>query len=191
VENFAPFGVTICGIDDLAGHRGTGASHVLSILDPAWPVPEAFGTYGEHARLELRFHDVIDESPGVIAPSAEHVGQILAFGRELMAEAGGGAHLLVHCHAGVSRSTASMALILAQALPDVPPAAIFQHILRTRPPAWPNLRILEFGDALLSRRGAIVAAVAELYRAQLRRRPELAGDMETGGRAREVAAALA
>jgi hypothetical protein len=36
-------------------------SHVVSILDPEWPVPEVFGTFGEHAKLGLRFHDIIDE----------------------------------------------------------------------------------------------------------------------------------
>ncbi len=54
-----PFGMTVCGIEELAGHCSTGASHVLSILDPAFPVPEAFGTFGEHKKLELRFDDII------------------------------------------------------------------------------------------------------------------------------------
>jgi hypothetical protein len=36
---------------------------VLSILDPDWPVPEAFGSFGEHKKLELRFHDVIEGKP--------------------------------------------------------------------------------------------------------------------------------
>ena len=33
----------MCGIEELAGHGSTGASHVLSIPDPDHPVPEAFG----------------------------------------------------------------------------------------------------------------------------------------------------
>jgi len=37
-----------------------GASDVVSILDPDWPVPSAFGACGEHQRLELRFDDVIE-----------------------------------------------------------------------------------------------------------------------------------
>jgi len=39
----APFGITICGIEELTEHCVADVSHVLSILDPAWPVPEAFG----------------------------------------------------------------------------------------------------------------------------------------------------
>jgi hypothetical protein len=45
-----PFRITVCGIEELAGHGGRGVSHVLSILDPDWPVPEAFGSFGEHRK---------------------------------------------------------------------------------------------------------------------------------------------
>jgi len=183
-----PTTLTVCGIDELPSHSTVGVTHVLSILDPDWPVPDAFGTFGEHHRLELRFHDVIEDVPGMLPPQSHHVEQLLAFGRDLPAEPGGG-HLLVHCHAGVSRSTASMILIVAQARPREPAADIAAEILRIRPQAWPNLRIIEMGDALLHRRGEIVAAVKTLYGTQLRRRPDLAKAMTDGGRGREVLAA--
>lgn len=191
MEFRAPFGLTVCGIEELAGHCQGGASHVLSILDPHWPVPEAFGGFGEHAKLELRFDDVIEEVPGTVPPTGEHVAAVLGFGRRLVAEANGEAHLLVHCHAGVSRSTASMALILAQALPQAPAEQVFGEVLRIRPQAWPNLRIVELGDAMLGRDGALVAAAAGLYRRQLTARPELAAGMHQAGRGREVAAGRA
>jgi hypothetical protein len=70
MDTIAPFRITVCGIEELTDHRETGASHVLSILDPDRPVAEAFGSFGEHKKLELRFHDVIEEEAGR-APSAE------------------------------------------------------------------------------------------------------------------------
>jgi predicted protein tyrosine phosphatase len=187
MDIIVPFSITICGLEELPGHCEAGVSHVLSILDPEWPVPEAFGAFGEHAKLELRFHDVIEEhGGGVIAPQPEHVGELLAFGHRLQRDE----HLLVHCHAGVSRSTASMALVLAQACPDVPAVVIFEEVLRIRPRAWPNLRIVEFGDALLGRNGALVAAVAEVYRKQLASRHYVTEEMRSGGHGREVDAAM-
>lgn len=179
-----PFRPSICGLDELAGHAG--ASHVLSILDPEHPGAAAFAGFGAHQRLELRFHDIIEETPGMIAPGGEHAAAVLEFGRGLGAAPGG---LLVHCHAGISRSTASMALILAQARPDLPAEAVLQGILGIREKAWPNLRLLELGDALLGRGGALPAAAAAIYRHQLRIRPHLDGVMRKAGRGREVDAA--
>lgn len=184
-----PFGITICGIAELAEHCSTGASHVLSILDPDYPVPEAFGAFGEHQKLEVRFHDIVDETPGLLLPQPEHVERILALGRDLVAEPLATAHLLVHCHAGISRSTASMALILAQALPETLADTILLMVHGTREKAWPNLRLVEIGDAMLGRNGTLVEATHTLHRLQLERRPHLAEFMELGGRGREVAAA--
>jgi predicted protein tyrosine phosphatase len=188
VDRIAPFRITICGIEELAGHCEAGASHVLSILDPAWPVPDAFGAYGEHERLELRFHDAIEDVPGTLPPREGDVARLLAFGRDLIAEPPEGAHLLVHCHAGISRSTAAMTLILAQARPGASARDILGEVLRIRPKAWPNLRIIEMGDAMLARNGEVVAAAAEVYRRQLETYPHLAELMTQGGRGREVAA---
>lgn len=191
MNTIAPLRISICGIEELAGHCEQGVSHVLSILDPDWPVPEAFGVFGEHAKLELRFHDVIEQrDASVIAPRPAHVADLLAFGHDLLAEPPSMAHLLVHCHAGVSRSTASMALILAQAQPDLPAERILDEVLRIRPQAWPNLRLIEIGDAQLGRDGALVAATAKAYRTQLARQPSFALQMRAGGRGREVDLAI-
>ena len=189
VETIAPFRISVCGIEELTGHCETGVSHVLSILDPEWPVPEAFGAFGEHEKLELRFHDVIEAAPGVVPPREEHVTALLLFGRDLAAQPPPSAHLLVHCHAGISRSTATMALVLAQTLPHLPADRIMAEILRIREKAWPNLRLIEMGDAALGRGGTLVAAAHEVYRLQLDARPHLAGFMEQAGRGREVRAA--
>ena len=189
MDRMAPFRITVCGLDELANHCETGASHVLSILDPDWPVPEAFGSFGEHEKLELRFHDVIEEDAGMVPPRQDDVARVLTFGRDLMKEPRNDAHLLVHCHAGISRSTASMALILAQPLPALSAREVMQEVLRIRPKAWPNLRMIEFGDTMLDRNGEIVAAAVEVYRLQLEIRPHLAEFMTLGRRGREVAAA--
>jgi len=191
MDTIAPFRITICGIEELEGHNAAGVTHVLSILDPEWPVPEAFGGFAEHERLELRFHDVIEDTERLQGPREAHVEQLLGFGRDMMAEPPPGAHLLVHCHAGVSRSTASMTLILAQALPQRSAAEILAEVLRIRDKAWPNLRILEIGDAMLGRGGALVAAAHPVYARQLARRPWLAEEMTRMSRAREVEAGQA
>jgi predicted protein tyrosine phosphatase len=187
---FVPFDLTVCGLAELPGHCEVGVSHVLSILDPGTPKPTAFGTYGEHDRLELRFHDIIEEIAGMIPPQREHVERVLDFGRSLQAEPRPSAHLLVHCYAGISRSTASMVLMLTQARPDRPAEDAMAQVRRIRPQAWPNLRIIEMGDALLGRDGELVTAVRKHYGLVLEQRPDFGGQMIAMGREREVDAAL-
>jgi predicted protein tyrosine phosphatase len=186
-NGLTPFRVTICGIDELPAHGARGVTHVLSLLDPDWPPLAAFGLYAPHRRLELRFNDVIDPRPGYVMPERADVEQLLAFGRDLAATPS--AHLLVHCHAGVSRSTAAAIVIVTQARPRRPAADAVRAVVAYRPRAWPNLRIIELGDELLGAGGEVVAAVAAHYRAALRRDPWLADTMTEAGRAREVALA--
>jgi predicted protein tyrosine phosphatase len=182
-----PYELTICGIDELAGHCAGGVTHILSILDPGWPEPEPLNTFEVSRRLKLRFHDVIDPRSGWIAPEPWDVELLLAFGRDLTASRD--THLLIHCHAGVSRSTAAAILVMAQTSPDRAANELLQEVVRRRPRAWPNLRILELGDEILGRRGEIVEAARAHYRRALEREPWLAEAMIEGGRGREVAAA--
>ena len=184
-----PFQLTICGIQELAGHAEARISHVLSILDPDEMEPAAFGSYGEHARLELRFHDVIEDTAGIQAPQPQHVKQILDFGRDVLRDPEALRHLLVHCHLGISRSTAAMTLLLAQAQPEASARDILRQVVSIREKAWPNLRILTFGEQQLGRPGTFSTAVAEVYRNQLQRRPELRSFFEANGRGREIALA--
>ena len=52
--------LTICGLEELTSHSDRGVSHVLSILDPGWPEPEAFWSFDPHHRTTLHFHDDIE-----------------------------------------------------------------------------------------------------------------------------------
>ncbi len=135
----SPFKITIGGIDELVDHSNANVTHVLSILDPTTPEPDAFGEFGEHARLELRFHDVIEEFvPGYDAPQPHHIEALLAFGRDLMREPEGQAHLLVHCHMGISRSTAAAFITLCTVRPERDEGEMAQMLRRASSIATPN-----------------------------------------------------
>ena len=83
--------LTICGISELSDQRERSVTHVLSILDPDHPDPEAFEAYDPHHRTILRFHDIINPIPGMILPAPEHVEAILRFGDEVgEGQSGGG-----------------------------------------------------------------------------------------------------
>lgn len=179
--------ITICGIPELGEHCTAGVTHVLSILGPNAPEPPELAAFASHQRLMLRFHDVIVPQPDQIGPTRKDVERLLTFGRQVSAIPE--AHLLVHCRAGVSRSTAAAALILVQANPDWSARAALDAIAAIRPRAWPNLLMLEFGDALLGRNGEIAAAAGAIYARILARDPEFVDQMIDAGRDREVSAA--
>lgn len=181
-----PFGrLTICGLRELADYREAAVTHVLSILDPAHPEPEDFAAYGPHRRLTLRFDDIIAPQPGLLAPERGHIEALLEFGSGLAA-GDPLSHLLVHCHAGVSRSTASMAILMAEAQPREDEDAIFARLREIRPQAWPNSLMIRFADELLGREGRIVAALRRHYAEQMRLKPELADLIESVGRNAEI-----
>jgi predicted protein tyrosine phosphatase len=179
---------TVCGISELAAHAEAGVTHVLSILDPDAAPPDCFASYPAHDRLDLRFHDIIAPEAGLVVPERSHVEALLAFGRAVGATRG--AHLLVHCHMGVSRSTAAMVALLAQSHPEAAAEAVFEHVARIRPQAWPNSRMITHADALLDRQGCLLDSLAALYRRQLWANPMLGDLMRQVGRGAEVDMAL-
>jgi predicted protein tyrosine phosphatase len=189
LSEFVDFRITVCGLEELPTHAELGVTHVLSILDAGWPEPAVFGAFGEHERLSMRFDDIIEETPGKVVVQREDIERLLRFGRDLAEE--DGAHLLVHCHMGVSRSTAAMTLILAQARPDRPGAEALAEVRRIRDKVWPNLRMIELGDEMLGRQGELVVAAEERYAHVLSRVPAMGPAMTELGRRREVERGLA
>jgi predicted protein tyrosine phosphatase len=180
--------LTICGISELPDQSTRSVTHVLSILDPDHPDPEAFGAYDPHHRTVLRFHDAINPAPGVILPEPEHVEAILRFGDDLAqsrSERASG-HLLVHCHMGVSRSTAAMLTLMAQVHPQETEDRLLERLAEIRPQAWPNSRMVGFADDLLSRDGRLTEALRQHYGRQIRRFPHFVELMKDLGRGREV-----
>ncbi|WP_237477670.1 tyrosine phosphatase family protein [Lichenibacterium dinghuense] len=182
--------LTVCGLDELESHAERGVTHALSIVDPGREDHPAFARYGAPRRLTLYFNDDIEPGPGLVLPERADVDAILMWGREAFAAAPGGGegdgHLLVHCHMGISRSTAAMTMLLAQAHPEQGEAEIAERVHAIRPIAWPNLRMIEMADDALGRAGRLVAAAATLYAGNLARRPDLAEVMTRINRAREV-----
>lgn len=180
----------VCGIDELPDHRAGAVTHVLSILDPDRADPEAFGDFGEHHRLTLRFHDIMAPTPGMILPERKDIIRLLEFGETLDLVPEKQDHLLVHCHMGVSRSTAAMATLLLQDHPDSDEDTIFARILRVRPQMWPNSRMIAFADEILGRGGRFSEALRRLYGHQCKVRPDVPAMIQMYGRGAEVDSAI-
>lgn len=103
--------------------------------------------------LVLRCEDIDDRDDTIAVPHPSHMAAALAFAR-----ANAGARLMVHCHAGVCRSTAIGLAILAEKFGAGAEERAVMALLETNPDAVPNLCMLEDADALLCRAGALSGA---------------------------------
>ncbi|TCU36063.1 putative protein tyrosine phosphatase [Rhizobium azibense] len=183
--------LTVCGIHELPAQSARNVTHVLSILDPDHPELEAFETYGKHSRTTLRFHDIIVATQNQIMPAPEHVEAILKFGSDYLAREDREApsHVLVHCHMGVSRSTAAMLTLMAQANPDESAESLFARLVGIRPQAWPNSQMVGFADEQLRRNGELLNELARHYGRQIKHQPQFADWMTRLNRHAELAMA--
>jgi predicted protein tyrosine phosphatase len=180
-----PYKITICGLVDLPGLCDGDVTHLLSLLDFHHPLPETLdGFSGADCEL-LRFDDVVAEFPGFTACSVADVERILTFGDRMRAAGAGARHLVVHCHAGISRSTAAAAVLMAQFNPGRETEA-FLALLDMRPHAWPNTRVVELADRILARQGALLEGLAAYRRALLERKPQLRQVIVNIGRGHEL-----
>jgi predicted protein tyrosine phosphatase len=173
--------ITICGLAELCEHAAAGVTDVLTILDPDWPDPEDFAAYGPHRRTVWRFHDIIAARDGFVPPTKGNVADVLAFGER----AQGIGHLLVHCHMGISRSTATAAILMAQHNPGRE-RETFAAVRAIRPSAWPNSLMVRMADEALGRGGALVEALREHHRLVARAFPQFAIQLKDGERAAEL-----
>ncbi|HEU0148028.1 MAG TPA: protein-tyrosine-phosphatase [Bradyrhizobium sp.] len=185
--------LTVCGLEELETHRERRVTDVLSLLDPGAPEPSAFDAYNDHHRVTLRFHDILEPQLGMIPPELKDVEAILKFGKELEGQEAysGERHLLIHCHMGISRSTAAMAMLLAQAHPEQDEDGIAERVTTIRPKAWPNSRMIAFADEIMSRGGRLTLAARRMHGRLLALQPHLADVMRRIGRDREVEMAIA
>jgi len=152
--------IHVCSLARLhATVEETGARRVITLMRDVEMVrrPPTI----EHAdHLLLRLDDISEPLDGYTVPGEEHVADLLAFVRAWDRAA----PLVIHCYAGVSRSTAG-AFVSACALnPRRPEVEIAKDIRRLSPTATPNIRIVTLADRILGRDGRMVTAIEGIGR---------------------------
>lgn len=139
----------------------TGARRVLTLLSQgtSLPLPPALRST---EWLHLGMHDIAGEVPGYTAPSASHVESMLEFGLNWKRAQEG--PLIVHCYAGISRSTAAAYVIAAALRPDRDEEELALELRRLAPTATPNPLIVAHADRLLGRNGRMSEAIRRIGR---------------------------
>ena len=174
--------LVICGIREIDATLDARVTHVISILDPGFDESARFAALPPENFLRLTFSDIIDETPGMEPPAESHVAAILAFGGA--ARTLPNHRVLVHCHMGISRSTAAAIMLFAQHGRD--PEAAVARVAAMRPFAWPNLRMIELADGLLKFDRRMVGAVRRHHARAIRGKNEFRESLIRHGRGREI-----
>ncbi|WP_422375146.1 tyrosine phosphatase family protein [Roseibium sp.] len=137
----------------------TGAKSVVTLINAEMHVPTPEGIVPEQ-HLNLSFNDIVDPVDGLVPASEQHIEQFLTFIQGWDRQA----PLVIHCWAGISRSTAG-AYVAACALNPEADEYQLAELLRTRSPsATPNARIVAMGDRLLGREGRMIDAIRGIGR---------------------------
>lgn len=137
--------------------EATGATHVLTLLSEG----SAFERPGHLVAancLHLTMHDIVEETDGLTPPSRTHVEALLDYARGWDRSK----PLVVHCYAGISRSTAAAYVIAAALDPRRDERELAQALRAASPSATPNARIVALADDILGREGRMIAAIAEI-----------------------------
>ena len=139
--------------------RATGARSLVTLLDKGTPVNRPSGIAAER-HLVVVLSDIIVEVDGHTLPSESHVENLLTFVRQWDQAA----PLLIHCWAGVSRSTAAAFITACALRPHRDEAEIAQAVRTKSPTATPNARLVAIADAMLGRNGRMIAAIEKIGR---------------------------
>jgi predicted protein tyrosine phosphatase len=135
-------------------------SHVLTLM--AEPV-ETPRTIEPERHLRIVVHDVAEAVEGAVAPARDHIIDILAFARGWDRNR----PFLVHCWAGISRSTAAAYIVLCDIHGPGHEVAIAQGLRFRAPHAQPNPLMIRHADALMAREGRMIEAIQAMGEARV------------------------
>lgn len=133
----------------------TGASHVVTLINRTYPIERPQGIV-EANHLWLDLDDICAPLDGYILPQERHVERLIEFVRGWDRAQ----PLVVHCHAGISRSSAAAFTAACALAPHRAEREIAEAVRRASPTALPNALIVALADRLLERNGRMIAAVA-------------------------------
>ncbi|EAU40448.1 hypothetical protein FP2506_04446 [Fulvimarina pelagi HTCC2506] len=135
------------------------ASDLVTLINADTPVSRPM-TIPVERHLFLGFNDIVEPVEGMLPPQESHVRDLIGFGSRWSREK----PLVVHCFAGISRSTAAAYILAMSINPDLDELALANELRARAPTATPNARLVGFADTILEREGRMVEAIKSIGR---------------------------
>src|SRR6266702_4696278 len=131
---------------------------LLTLLSPDYPETDWSG-FACDRHVRLAFHDIVEPMPGLVVPDRDMMQAVLDFGRN----GGRQRALLIHCWAGISRSSAAAFAIACDRNPGFE-RDIATELRRRAPSATPSRLMVRLADDLLQRDGRMIEAIDAIGR---------------------------
>jgi predicted protein tyrosine phosphatase len=137
-------------------------SHLITLINGETLISTPPGI-GPDRHLRLAMNDICEPQPGLVLPCETHVADLIGFAREWDRQA----PLLIHCWAGISRSTAAAFISLCALNPEGTEHSLAHALRRASPTAYPNRLLVALADEILGRDGRMMSAVEEIGRGRI------------------------
>jgi predicted protein tyrosine phosphatase len=137
-------------------------SHLVTLINGESLI-ETPPSIGPDRHLKLAMNDICTPQPGLVVPCEQHVSDLITFALDWDRRA----PLLIHCWAGISRSTAAAFISLCALNPQANEHELARALRRASPTAYPNRLLVALADEVLSRQGRMLAAVEHIGRGQI------------------------
>jgi predicted protein tyrosine phosphatase len=144
----------IADVTEAAGARSlvTLVNRDIRVSRPSAITPER--------HLHVAISDICEAVDGHILANDNHVQSLIQFVRAWDQSQ----PIVIHCYAGVSRSTAAAYITACALKSDTDEAAIAQQLRRASPTATPNAHLVALADRILGRDGRMSAAIKQIGR---------------------------
>ena len=138
------------------------ASHLVSLINDNTPVARPHGIAATN-HLFLGVNDIVEPMDGMVLPAETHVRELIDFvdGWDRRRP------IVVHCFAGISRSTAAAYITLCAVNPSRGEGEIAKRLRAASRFASPNPLIVALGDRLLGRGGRMIDAIDAIGRGEV------------------------
>ena len=133
------------------------ARHLISAIDDDL-LPETPRSIAPDRHLRLTMHDIIEPRAGLVLPDTSHVLELLEFVHSWNRKD----PMLIHCYAGISRSTAAAFIALCALNSNTSEELIATSLRLSSDTATPNCLFVAYADKTLRREGRMIAAVAKI-----------------------------
>jgi predicted protein tyrosine phosphatase len=154
--------IHVCSLE----HMPSLCAHVrprrlVTIINPTM-VPDTPPGIDARHHLKIVCSDICEPADGRVCPEPNHVADLISFFRAWDRQG----PLLIHCLAGVSRSTAAAYIALCALNEGCCELKIAERLRAAAPDADPNRLLVALADEALRRQGRMLNAVAAIGRSK-------------------------